>query len=74
MDPWEEKMKKKEKKKMKEHFDKLGQVTDAHYGIPSRFPYGEQFIHDVFPKPKYPTYFDTFPGSRYFTFKDFEVI
>ncbi|KAF2579507.1 hypothetical protein F2Q68_00001956 [Brassica cretica] len=49
MDPWEEKMnkkEKKEKKKMNEHFDKLGYVTDAHYGIPIRFPCGERFIDE----------------------------
>ncbi|XP_013624015.1 PREDICTED: uncharacterized protein LOC106329980 [Brassica oleracea var. oleracea] len=75
MDPWEEKMnkkEKKEKKKMNEHFDKLGYVTDAHYGIPIRFPCGERFIDEVSLKPKYPTYFDTFPGIRYFPFKNFE--
>ncbi|KAL0674730.1 hypothetical protein Bca4012_002711 [Brassica carinata] len=72
MDPWEEKMNKKEKKNMKEHFDKLEYVIDTYYGIPSRFPCGERFIDEVSPKPNYPTYFDTFPGSRYFTFKDFE--
>ncbi|KAG2298767.1 hypothetical protein Bca52824_035239 [Brassica carinata] len=57
---------------MRENFDMIGYVTDAHYVIPSRCPCGERIIDEVSPKPKYPTDFDTSPGSRYFTCKDFE--
>ncbi|CAN6816127.1 unnamed protein product [Brassica oleracea] len=56
------KMNKREKKKIKEHFDMIGYVTDAYYGIPSRFPCGERVINEVSPKPKYPTDFDIFMG------------
>ncbi|KAF2589564.1 hypothetical protein F2Q70_00040461 [Brassica cretica] len=67
-------MNKRQNKKMKEHFDMIGYVTDAHYGIPSRCPCGERVIDEFSQKPKYPTYFDTFSGSRYFTCKDFEEV
>ncbi|KAG2295769.1 hypothetical protein Bca52824_042438 [Brassica carinata] len=40
----------------------IGYVTDAYYGIPSRFPCGERVINEVSPKPKYPTDFDIFMG------------
>lgn len=56
------KMNKREKKKIKEHFDMIGYVTDAYYGIPSRFPCGDRVINEVSPKPKYPTDFDIFMG------------
>ncbi|CDY13572.1 BnaC02g23830D [Brassica napus] len=52
----------------------IGYVTDVIYGIPSRCPRGERVIDEVSPNPKYPTDVDTFPGSRYFTCKDFEAI
>ncbi|KAG2312039.1 hypothetical protein Bca4012_026571 [Brassica carinata] len=72
MDPCYEKMNKREKKKTREHFDMIGYVTDAHYGIPSRYPCGERIIDEVSPKSMYSTDIDTFPESRYFTSKDFE--
>ncbi|KAL0734271.1 hypothetical protein Bca4012_010481 [Brassica carinata] len=59
---------------MREHVDLTGYVTDTHYGLPSRCPCGGRVIDEVSTTKKSPTDYDTFPGSRYFTCKDFEVI
>ncbi|WZZ87945.1 hypothetical protein YC2023_116524 [Brassica napus] len=64
----------KEIKKLKKHYDMLGFVCDAQYGIPTRCPCGGEIMTNVSPTPKYKSDFDTLPGSRYFTCKNYEVI
>ncbi|KAG2325959.1 hypothetical protein Bca52824_008687 [Brassica carinata] len=54
----------KEMKKLKKHYDMLGFICDAQYGIPTRCPCGGEIMQDVSPNPKYPSDFDTLPGSR----------
>ncbi|CAH2046702.1 unnamed protein product, partial [Thlaspi arvense] len=69
----EEKRRRKEMEKMKQHWDMVGFVVDGNYGIPRRLPCGGSIKHDVSPFPKFKHEFDTQPGSRYFTctkFKD----
>ncbi|CAG7862745.1 unnamed protein product [Brassica rapa] len=61
-----------EMKKMKKHYDMLGFVADAQYGIPTRCPCGGEIMTNVSPTPKYKSDFDTLPGSRYFTCKNYE--
>ncbi|WZY78243.1 hypothetical protein YC2023_024627 [Brassica napus] len=63
----------KEMKKLKKHYDMLGFVADAQYGIPTRCPCGGEIMTNVSPTPKYKSDFDTLPGSRYFTCKNYEV-
>ncbi|CAH2060521.1 unnamed protein product [Thlaspi arvense] len=78
IDPYEEELKeekrrRKEMEKMKQHSDMVGFVADGQYGIPRRCPCGGSIKHDVSPSPKFKHDFDTQPGSRYFTctkFKD----
>ncbi|KAL0802362.1 hypothetical protein Bca101_057538 [Brassica carinata] len=67
--PYEEE---KEMKKLKKHYDMLGYICDAQYGIPTRCPCGGDIKTDVSPDPKYRHDFDTLPGSRYFTCKNYE--
>ena len=63
-----------EMKKLKKHYDMLGFVADAQYGIPTRCPCGGEIMTNVSPTPKYKSDFDTLSGSRYFTCKNYEVI
>ncbi|KAF3527206.1 hypothetical protein DY000_02036875 [Brassica cretica] len=63
----------KEMKKLKKHYDMLGFVCDAQYGIPTRCPCGGEIMTNVSPILKYKSDFDTLPGSRYFTCKNYEV-
>ena len=58
----------------KRDVDMLGFVADAHCGIPTRCPCGRTIINEVSRDPKYPTDFDTLPGRKYFTCKNFEVL
>ncbi|CAH8340280.1 unnamed protein product [Eruca vesicaria subsp. sativa] len=67
--PYEEE---KEMKKLKKHYDMIGYICDAQYGIPTRCPCGGEIKTDVSPNPKYRHDFDTLPGSRYFTYKKYE--
>ncbi|KAG5388558.1 hypothetical protein IGI04_030099 [Brassica rapa subsp. trilocularis] len=62
----------KEMKRLKKHYDMLGFVADAQYGIPTRCPCGGEIMTNVSPTPKYKSDFDTLPGSRYFTCKNYE--
>ncbi|KAF3522281.1 hypothetical protein F2Q69_00047095 [Brassica cretica] len=62
----------KEMKKLKKHYDMLGFICDAQYGIPTRSPCGSEIMTNVSPTPKYKSDFDTLPGSRYFTCKNYE--
>ena len=61
-------------KALKRHNDMLGFVADAQYGIPTKCPCGGGIIPEVSPCNKFPNDFDTQPGRRYFTCKNFEVI
>ncbi|KAL0695838.1 hypothetical protein Bca4012_063018 [Brassica carinata] len=54
-------------KALKRHYDMLGFLADAEYGIPASCHCGGRIINEVSPEPKYPTDFDTFPGRKYFT-------
>ncbi|KAG2305341.1 hypothetical protein Bca4012_063306 [Brassica carinata] len=74
MDLAEEKRAKREmeKKKMREHVDMTAYVSDSHYGIPNRYPYGARVIDEVSTTNNSPTDHDTYPGSRYFSCKFFE--
>ncbi|KAG2307170.1 hypothetical protein Bca52824_026918 [Brassica carinata] len=62
----------KDMKKHKEHYDMLGYICDAQDGNPTRCPCGGEIKTDVSPNPKYRHDLDTFPGSRYFTCKNYE--
>nr|VDD60646.1 unnamed protein product [Brassica oleracea] len=62
----------KEMKKLKKHYDMLGFICDAQNGIPTRCPCGSEIMTNVSPTPKYKSDFDTLPGSRYFTCKNYE--
>ncbi|KAG2305329.1 hypothetical protein Bca52824_033980 [Brassica carinata] len=64
----------KDMKKHKEHYDMLGYICDAQDGIPTRCPCGGEIKTDVSPNPKYRYDFDTSPGSRYFTCKNYELL
>ncbi|KAL0876824.1 hypothetical protein Bca101_026529 [Brassica carinata] len=59
-------------KAWKRESDMLGFVADAQCGIPTRCPCGGTIINEVSWDPKYPTDFDTLPGRKYFTCKNFE--
>ncbi|WZZ01450.1 hypothetical protein YC2023_073778 [Brassica napus] len=61
-------------KALKRHNDMLGFVADAQYGVPTKCPCGGGIIPEVSPCNKFPNDFDTQPGRRYFTCKNFEVI
>ncbi|CAN7058374.1 unnamed protein product [Brassica rapa subsp. trilocularis] len=50
----------------------LGCVADAECGIPTRCPCGGTIINEVSRNLKYPTDFDTLPGRKYFTCKNYE--
>ena len=52
----------KEMKKLKKHYDMLGFVCDAQYGIPTRWPCGGEIMTNVSPTPKYKSDFDTLPA------------
>ena len=52
----------------------LGCVADAECGITTRCPCGGTIINEVSRNLKYPTDFDTLPGRKYFTCKNYEVI
>ncbi|KAF8081116.1 hypothetical protein N665_0906s0005 [Sinapis alba] len=62
----------KDMKKLKQHYDMLGFVPNAQYGILTRCPCGGEIKQDVSLDPKYLSYFDTLPRRRYFTCKKFE--
>ncbi|CAG7885568.1 unnamed protein product [Brassica rapa] len=51
----------------------LGCVADAECGIPTRCPCGGTIINEVSRNLKYPTDFDTLPGRKYFTCKNYEI-
>ncbi|CAH2051502.1 unnamed protein product [Thlaspi arvense] len=60
IDPYEEELKeekrrRKEMEKMKQHSDMVGFVADGQYGIPRRCPCGGSIKHDVSPSPKFNT-------------------
>ncbi|KAG5406870.1 hypothetical protein IGI04_012989 [Brassica rapa subsp. trilocularis] len=59
-------------KALKRHNDMLGFVADAQYGVPTKCPCGGGIIPEVSPCNKFPNDFDTQPGRRYFTCKNFE--
>ncbi|KAG2304095.1 hypothetical protein Bca52824_032746 [Brassica carinata] len=59
-------------KALKRHYDMLGFLADAEYGIPASCHCGGRIINEVSPEPKYPTDFDTFPGRKYFTCVKYE--
>ncbi|XP_022565681.1 uncharacterized protein LOC111209912 [Brassica napus] len=61
-----------EMKKLEKHYHMLGLVCDAQYGIPTRCLCGGEIMMNVSPTPKYKSDFDTLPGSRYFTCKNYE--
>ncbi|WZZ24279.1 hypothetical protein YC2023_007680 [Brassica napus] len=63
----------KEMKKLKKHYNMLGFVCDAQYGISTRCPCGGEIMTNVSPILKYKSDFDTLPQSRYFTCKNYEV-
>ncbi|KAL0833779.1 hypothetical protein Bca101_085668 [Brassica carinata] len=54
----------KEMKKLKKHYDMLGFVCDAQYGIPTRCPCGGEIMTNVSLILKYKSDFDTLRGSR----------
>ena len=60
-------------KALKDDIDMLGFVADAECGIPTRCPCGGRIINEVSRDPKDQTDFDTLPGRKYFTCKNFEV-
>ncbi|CAH8354886.1 unnamed protein product [Eruca vesicaria subsp. sativa] len=62
----------KDMKRLKQHYDRLGFTVDAQYVIPTCCPCGDEIKHDVVLNAKYPSYFDTLPGRRYFTCKSYE--
>ncbi|KAF8105954.1 hypothetical protein N665_0150s0004 [Sinapis alba] len=64
----------KDMKKLKQHYDMLGFVADAQYGIPTRCPCEGEIKQDVSPNPKYLLDFDTLPGRRYFTCKNVTML
>ncbi|WZZ41254.1 hypothetical protein YC2023_037513 [Brassica napus] len=64
----------KEMKRLKKHYDMLGFVADAQYGISTRCPCGGEIMTNVSPTSKYKSDSDTLSGSRYFTCKNYEVI
>ncbi|KAL0815749.1 hypothetical protein Bca101_072193 [Brassica carinata] len=64
----------REMKDLKDDIDMFGFVADADCGIPTRCPCegGGRIINEVSRDPKYQTDFDTLPGRKYFTCKNFE--
>ena len=66
MDPTKER---RDRKRQQEYFNMLGNVADSQYGIPRRCPYGGRIIDEVRVKEEY----DTLPGKRFFTCKNYEV-
>lgn len=61
-------------KALKRDINMLGCVADAGCGIPTRCPCGGTIINEVARNLKYKTDFDTLPGRKYFTCKNYEVI
>ncbi|KAJ4894677.1 Uncharacterized protein Rs2_21471 [Raphanus sativus] len=59
-------------KAWKRESDMLGFVADAECVIPTRCPCGGTIINEVARDPKYQTDFDTSPGRKYFTCKNFK--
>nr|VDD54827.1 unnamed protein product [Brassica oleracea] len=57
---------------LKNHYDMIGFIADAQYGIPTRCPCGGEIMKDASPNPKYPSDFDTLPGRRYLTCKRYK--
>ena len=66
MDPAEERS---HSKRQQDHINMLGFVSDSEYGIPKRCPCGGRIIDEVRRKDHY----DTLPGKRFFTCKNYEV-
>ena len=66
MDPAEER---REMKRQKEHYIMLQCAADAQYGIPTRCLCGLRIINEVRGKEEY----DSLPGKRFFTCKNYEV-
>ena len=66
MDPAEET---RERKRQHEYINMRGYVADSQYGIPTRCPCGGRIINEVRGKEDY----DTLPGKRFFTCKNYEV-
>ena len=60
----------RETKRKKEYINMLANVADSETGIPTRCPCGGRIIHEVRGKDDY----DTLPGKRFFTCKNYEVI
>ncbi|KAF3599459.1 hypothetical protein F2Q69_00034864 [Brassica cretica] len=66
IDPAEER---RETKRQKEYINMLGYVADSEYGIPRRCACGGRMIDEVRGNEEY----DTLPGKRFFTCKNYEV-
>ncbi|KAG2331864.1 hypothetical protein Bca52824_003044 [Brassica carinata] len=65
MDPAEER---REMKRQQEHYIMLQAAADSQYGIPTRCLCGSRIINEVRGKEEY----DTLPGKRFFTCKNYE--
>ena len=59
----------RDSKRTKEYINMLSSVADSEYGITTRCPCGGSIIHEVRRKDEY----DTLPGKRFFTCKNYEV-
>ncbi|KAJ4867311.1 Uncharacterized protein Rs2_51151 [Raphanus sativus] len=59
-------------KALKRDINMHGCVADAGCGIPTRCPCGGTIINEVARNLKYKTDFDTLPGRKYFTCKNYE--
>ena len=66
MDPVEDR---RHSKRQTQHINMLGFVADSEYDIPTRCPCGGRVINEVAGKEDY----DTLPGKRFFTCKNYEV-
>ncbi|XP_048621496.1 uncharacterized protein LOC106414072 [Brassica napus] len=62
----------REMEELKNHYDMIGFIADAQYGIPTRCPCGGEIMKDASPNPKYPSDFDTLPGRRYLSCKRYK--
>ncbi|KAG2248492.1 hypothetical protein Bca52824_088120 [Brassica carinata] len=65
MDPVEDR---RHSKRQTQHINMLGFVADSEYDIPTRCPCGGRVINEVAGKEDY----DTLPGKRFFTCKNYE--
>ncbi|KAL0794468.1 hypothetical protein Bca101_065845 [Brassica carinata] len=59
----------REMKRQQEHYIMLQAAADSQYGIPTRCLCGSRIINEVHGKEEY----DTLPGKRFFTCKNYEV-